>query len=531
MLPYGVAIGSILLLATIALAVFLASIAAQRSRDWRIAAGDENAELARFGYAQELAREMGGFSNFALSFSVISVLTGGITLYGYGLTNGGPVVMGLGWPLVPFFVLLVAASMAELASAIPTAGALYHWSSILGGAHWGWFTALFNLIGLVATIAGIDYGCAQFLTPLLGLPETPSVTLIVCGVLLGAQALINVRGIRLTARLNDLSAWYHLFGVVAIALSLAFFAPKRPLSMLFEQTYTTLKDHPYWYAFLISLLQAQWTFTGYDASAHISEETHDARLKAPWGVFNSVIVSAVAGFVMLALVTVSIQDLEKVASASNPFVAVMESALGGFAGQAALWLVTIAMAFCGLACITSTSRMIFAFARDGGLPASRTLSKVNREGAPAAAIVVSAALSWALPAVITLLVAAYPKSEAHPGGLDFQSLYPAVTGIGVIGLYLSYGIPIWLRLRAIRAGNWERVGDGPWNLGRFSQPVAWIALVWIVFITVLFTLPPNSMSGWIFGAVTLIIVGWWFARVRRRFAGPDLSHLSGEMPP
>ena len=103
--------------------------------------------LHRFGYAQQLLRDMGGFSNFAISFSIISILTGAVTLYGVGLNAGGPVVMGIGWPLVTFFVLFVAAAMADLASAIPTSGALYHWASFLGGPAWGWLTAWLNLIG------------------------------------------------------------------------------------------------------------------------------------------------------------------------------------------------------------------------------------------------------------------------------------------------------------------------------------------------------------------------------------------------
>src|SRR3989441_2209744 len=136
-------------------------------------AASDKEVLHRFGYAQELLRDMGGFSNFAISFSIISILTGAVTLYGVGLNSGGPLVMGIGWPLVTFFVLFVAAAMAELASAIPTSGALYHWASFLGGPAWGWMTAWLNLIGLIAAIAGIDYGCAPFMVPLLGLQETP----------------------------------------------------------------------------------------------------------------------------------------------------------------------------------------------------------------------------------------------------------------------------------------------------------------------------------------------------------------------
>ncbi|MGV3615902.1 MAG: amino acid permease [Fimbriimonas sp.] len=525
MIPNGLALGLLLIALVAGVATLLASAAVRSTARWREAnpAPEEARDLARYGYAQQLVRDMGGFSNFAISFSVISVLTGGITLYGYGLTNAGPAVMGLGWPLVTLFVLLVAAAMAELASAIPTAGALYHWSSLLGGSGWGWFTAVLNLIGLIATIAGIDYGCAQFLVPLLGLPETPGVTLGTCGAILALQALLNTRGIRLVARLNDLSAGYHIVGVFAIVVALAFFAPKQPVEYLFTRTYTTLADRPYTYAFLIALLQAQWTFTGYDASAHTSEETRNARLHAPWGVFNSVVVSAVAGFLMLALVTLSIQDLPTVAGASNPFVAILETALGGFAGRACLWLVTVAMLFCGLACVTSTSRMIFAFARDNGLPGSAALKRVDGRGAPVAAVWLSAGLAFALPALISLIVLVNPKSAANPGGLDFVALYPAVTGIGVIGLYLSYGAPIALRLRAMRTGRWAEVGNGPWSLGRMGTPVAVIALGWISFITVLFVLPPNSLSGWIFGGCAVVVVGWYLARVRGIFQGPKIA--------
>ncbi|NBO65853.1 MAG: amino acid permease, partial [Acidobacteria bacterium] len=122
--------------------------------------GRDDLELSRLGYAQELFRSMGGFSNFAISFSIISILTGAVTLYGYGLKMGGPAQMALGWPLVAFFTLMVAMSMAELASSWPTSGAMYHWSARLGGKGWGWLTAWLNIVGQIAAIAGIDYGCA-----------------------------------------------------------------------------------------------------------------------------------------------------------------------------------------------------------------------------------------------------------------------------------------------------------------------------------------------------------------------------------
>ncbi len=121
--------------------------------DRRIQREKDAEQLRRLGYAQQLLRNIGGFSNFALSFSVISILTGAVTLYGYGLQLGGPLVMGLGWPLVSVMSLCVAASLAQLASAYPTAGALYHWAALFGGPGWGFFTAWFNLLGQLAITA------------------------------------------------------------------------------------------------------------------------------------------------------------------------------------------------------------------------------------------------------------------------------------------------------------------------------------------------------------------------------------------
>ncbi len=142
---------------------------AQAQRDAR--------ELERLGYAQDLLRSMGGFSTFAISFTIISIITGVFTLYDYGLQMGGPLEMTLGWPLVSVGSLFVALSMGELCSAIPTSGGTYHWSAELGGPTWAWFTAWFNIVGLVTEVAGIDYGCATYLVPVAGLGSSHSALL------------------------------------------------------------------------------------------------------------------------------------------------------------------------------------------------------------------------------------------------------------------------------------------------------------------------------------------------------------------
>src|SRR5688500_10467595 len=188
-------------------------------------------DLRKLGYAQQLFREMGGFSNFAISFSIISVLTGAVLLYGYGLKFGGPVINTVGWPIVSLFTLCVAASMAELASAYPTAGGLYFWAFRLGGKGWAWITAWLNMIGQVAVTAAINAAAAIYLigaaarvfglpagaeVPFFGSPTGWYVQIAVMVLIMVPQVWSNCRGIRLTARLNDFSVWWDILGVATI---------------------------------------------------------------------------------------------------------------------------------------------------------------------------------------------------------------------------------------------------------------------------------------------------------------------------
>src|SRR5260370_7847700 len=328
-------------------------------------------QLRRLGYVQQLLREMGGFSSFALSFSIISVLTGAVTIYGYGLQQGGPLGLGLAWPPVPLMPLPVAASLAQLASAYPTAGALYHWSSIFGGAGWGFFTAWFNTIGQVAITAGVDYGLALFIAPMVGWPGDRAQVLALYAAILLSHAVLNHFGVRAIATLNGISAWYHLIGVVALAAVVVSFAPLQAAKFLLQPF--SLHSQPYVYGFLVGLLQAQWTFTGFDASAHVTEETVDPTRNAPWGIVSSVALSGLAGYALLAAVTLAIGDLSTTARAENPFIYILRHALGDRLGGALVWLAMGAMWFCGLSSLTSNSRMLFAFAPDAGFPRFRYL--------------------------------------------------------------------------------------------------------------------------------------------------------------
>ncbi len=418
--------------------------------------------LHRMGYAQELMRRMGTFSNFAVSFTIISILSGCLTLYAYGMNTGGPIIMNIGWPVVGIFVTLVGLSMAEVASTYPTAGGLYYWAAKLGGkngAAWSWFTGWFNLLGQVAVTAGIDFGGAFFMSALFNqlwgypldhysfLPNINGLPIIVVYFfILLAHGLLNTFGIRLVALLNDISVWWHLIGVIIIVGAL-FFIPSHHQSASFiftkfvNNTGFNFAGAPI-YVFLIGLLLAQYTFTGYDASAHMTEETRNAAVAGPRGIVWSIVVSLFAGWLLLIGVTSAIQDYAGEVSSVVPPAQIFVDAVGHNLGTFLLFIVVGAQFYCGMSSVTANSRMIYAFSRDGAVPGSEFWHKINpRTRTPTNSIWFAAVGAFIL-------------------GLPYlwnPVAYAAVTSIAVIGLYIAYGIPILLRLLA-----GEKFQRGPW---------------------------------------------------------------------
>src|SRR5262245_50668589 len=264
------------------------------------------------GYAQELRRKMGWFSNFAISFSIISILAGGLTSFWLGMVSGGPIVITLGWIIVGFFALLVGMSMGEICSAYPTAGGLYYWSAKLARrnpAKWSWFTGYFNLLGQIGVIASVDYALAVFIGYFIrmfndGFDLKAWNIYIIFLCVLVAHGLLNTFGVQLVRILGDISVWWHVVGVVIIA-GILFTAPDntRGIGAAFDQAPEGLTGWTggAWitiYLFGLGLLLAQYTITGFDASAHVSEETVGARTEAPKAIVRSIYISAIAALVL-----------------------------------------------------------------------------------------------------------------------------------------------------------------------------------------------------------------------------------------
>jgi amino acid transporter len=456
-------------------------------------------ELERLGYAQELRRRLGAFSSFAIGFSVISVLTGVTAAFGEALGAGGPGGLGLGWPLVAGGTMVVALAMAELASAFPTAGALYHWSALLGGPGWGWATAMLNLAGQIAITAAIDLACAQALGQLLGAGTAGSLGLF-AGVLF-VHAALTAGSVRAVAWLNDASATVHFVGVVALSVLLL---GGRHHTLAFLRS-----GIPSASGFVRALVLGVWTFTGFDAAAHVSEETHDPAKRAPLGIVSAVALSAVAGYALVAGLTLSVADPAPLAGQADAALSVLRASLGETTGKIAMAGICLAMWFAGLASLTSSSRMLFAFARDGGLPFASWLRTVRR----ATATPVNATATCAGAAA--LLVMATASSERA---------FLAVAALATIALYASYSVPIALGAVARQRGTWRK--PGRFHLGRSGIAVAWAAVVWAGFVFVVCAMA-NGLAALLFVGMLVAMLGLWVARVRGRFTGPkvDLAHF------
>jgi amino acid transporter len=486
--------------------------------------------LHKLGYAQELFRAMGGFQNFAISFTIISILAGCLTSYYIAFGQGGPVAVTWGWLLVGLMSTIVALAMAEIASAFPTAGGLYYWASKLGSPAWGWFTGWFNLIGQIAVTAAIGYGLATFGTALLNFwfdyPNTKEYIYLLYAIFLAVAAVINLMNVRFTSLLNTVSAYWHMVGV-AVIVGVLIIVPDNHQSFgyVFGETVNAtgfgtgddaVFSFVFLYVFATGLLMAQYTITGFDASAHLAEETNNASRSAAVGMYMSVVASVIFGFFLLVAVTFAVPSTEGALENLGflvPFIWA-ESMSQNWA-EFLLLICVVAQFFCVTASITSASRMLFAFSRDRAVPGHQLWRQVGKNRVPQLSVLAICVASAAI------MVPAY---------WNYLVGYLVGTGIAVIGLYVAFILPVILRFRMK-----DRFEPGAWTLGKHYKWIDLIAIIWVGLIVILFMLPPYKSSvpweesfTWealnyapiLVGGALLLFGGWWVLSAKNWFKGP-----------
>jgi amino acid transporter len=493
--------------------------------------------LAELGYKQELSRSWSGFSNFAISFSIISILAGCFTTFSSGWNGGGPAAIAWGWPILAALILCIGLCLAELVSAYPTSGGIYWWASKLGGAKAGYYTGWLNLIGLLAIVASVAYGCATFFDLTLGFFSTSyhsgslNTIFIYFMIILVVAAVVNIFSSHLLAMINNTSVWWHVFGAAAIVLILVFLPHHHAsASMVFTSTVNNtgfFSGKTHGLGFLIVVLPiggllTQYTITGYDASAHLSEETKSAADGAAKGMWRSIFYSAIGGWILLLAFLFAVQDEAKVTAGGGGVATIFAQALTSRWGATVLLISALGQFFCTMACMTSCSRMLFAFSRDGAVPGHKHWSKLSAKRVPVAGVI--------LTAVIGMILTSPALIKVNIGGVPVPIAFYAVVSIGVIGLYWCFSIPIWHRLR---------MGDsfqpGGWNLGKKYKVLSIVALIDVVLVTVMAFMPTSNLGvpwtngfAWKYVNYTILVVPaamiflwiYWHLSVKHWFTGP-----------
>jgi amino acid transporter len=509
---------------------------------------DDEKHLARLGYRQDLNRSWSGFSNFAISFSIISILAGCFTNFGAGFNNGGPISISWSWPILGVFILIIGFTMSELVSAYPTSGGIYWWASKLGGPAAGFFTGWLNLIGLVAVTAGVSYGCATFIDLTISTYSDSFAAdyslrrvFIIFVIVLALVSILNIFSGHLMAIMNNMSVWWHVVGAAAIVVILILVPDQhQSFSYVFTERFNnsgyadgSTTNLAFWFAIVpFGFLLTQYTITGFDACAHLSEETSSASMAAAKGLWRSIFYSVLGGYILLLCVVFAIPNAAD-GSPDNAGVGgggvayIFVNSLGSNWATFVLFISAAAQFFCATSCMTSASRMTFAFSRDGAIPGSEILKRLTAARVPANAVwfVAIAAAVVTLPALIEVNIG----TPEEP--LIIPVAFYAVTSIAVIGLYLAFAIPIWLRWR-----HGDAFEVGAWNNGSKYKWMNLVAVAEIVIVTLYLMMPSlpggNPFSDtdfeWKFvnyapivtlGTLLLLTI-WWSASAKNWFTGP-----------
>ncbi|ONM42268.1 Amino-acid permease BAT1 [Zea mays] len=463
----------------------------------------DDGRLRELGYKQELKRHLSVLSNFSISFTVISVLTGVTTLYNTGLAFGGPATMTLGWFVAGAFTMAVGLSMAEICSAFPTSGGLYYWSARLSGRRWAPFASW--ITGWYGT-ASIDFSLAQLIQVIVllstggnnggGYLASKHVVFAFHAGILLSHAAINSLSITWLSLLGQFAALWSMLGVLVLMIAVPVVATERASAKYVFTHFNTDNSagiHSNLYIFVLGLLMSQYTLSGYDASAHMTEETKNAGRNGPVGIITAIGVSLVVGWGYILGITFAVKDIPALLSTGND--------AGGYAIAQVFYL-----AFKG--------RMTYAFSRDGAMPFSSVWHKVNEQEVPVNAVWLSAfvSLCMALPSLGSLVA------------------FQAMASVATTAVYIAYALPILFRVTLARS----RFVPGPFSLGRYGVLVGWTAVLWVATITVLFSLPvsypvtkdtinytPVAVAG-----LFALILSSWIVAARRWFTGP-VTNLGG----
>ncbi|PIA30108.1 hypothetical protein AQUCO_05700078v1 [Aquilegia coerulea] len=381
------------------------------------------------GYNQKLKPNLSLISNFAFSFSIVSVLTGITILYNIGLKFGGPVSMVYGWLIAGFFTIIVGCSMAEICSSFPEVSGLYNWSAKLAGPNWApfasWITGWFNIAGQWGLTTSVDFALAQIIQVIIllstggnnggGYKASKYVVMFIHGGLLFIHALINSLPITLLSFLGQLAALWNVVGIIVLMVLIPLVTTENASAEFVFTNFNANNGegiHSKPYIFVFGILMSQYVLSGYDASAHMTEETKNADMNGPIGILSAIGVSIIVGWGYILGITFAVTDVPRVLSSDNDaggyaiaevFYQSFKGRYGnGVGGIICLGVAAVAIFFCGMSSLTSNSRMAYAFSRDGAMPFSSYWRKVNKQDVPICAVWFSAIVCFCMALTVRI---------------------------------------------------------------------------------------------------------------------------------
>src|SRR3954451_10231188 len=412
-------------------------------------AQSDSRDLARFGYRQELHRTLGGFSSFAAAFSYISILTGMFQLFAFGFGYAGP-AFWWSWILVFAGQFAVALCFAELAARYPIAGSVYQWGKQVAGRTVAWFAGWIMLIASIVTVAAVAIAWQiilpqisskfQFVGDGTGAHDFSENAVILGVILIAFTTTVNIIGVRLMSRINNVGVVCELVGAAALIILLAVHATRGP--QVVTETFGAGPGLPgygalgYMAAFLIGAIMPAYVMFGFDTAGSLAEETNDPRRKAPRAILGALGAAGVAGMLLLLFALMAAKNLHAEGVSGNGLPFIVKDVLGDTVGNILLWDVVISIGVCCLAIHTAAIRMMFSMARDNALPGGRALARVSRTSRTP----IVPSILVGLIALLILVV-----------NIRQEKIFTVITGVAIVMIYVAYlcvTVPLLLRRRA-----------------------------------------------------------------------------------
>jgi amino acid transporter len=482
----------------------------------------EDARLESLGYKPQLNRVLGLFSNFAVAFTYLSPMVGIYSLFVIGLGMGGPAYIWL--TFVPVAgMLFVALVFGELASNYPVAGALYQYSKFSVGPRYGWFVGWFYGFALLITVAAVDTGVVGYVCALTHNwfswnlnPAGHGTILVITLILLAIQTTVNITGARIMAGVAKFGVYVEILGTLGIAVVLAIHGFHHGLGFLFSTqgaqhaAHNALgyNFHGSWLAAaLIAVLAPVYIFYGFESCGDIAEETKDAGRQIPKAMRAALIWGGIASFILTAGLLLAMVKHDPVGATIKgggiPFIL---GQLPSWLQDCLLLLIVFAFFSCGSSIQGAGSRLVFSYARDGALPGSSWLSRVNaRFKTPVNALLAGGVIT----VLFCLLVYVNPGHDKHIWFITYPAHVNALVSLvsfGVSGIYLSFLLTVIAAMIA-RARGWEPAGT--FRLGKWGWPVSIVGAVYLgaMFLNVVYPSGLSSARAFInLDWITLLII-------------------------